>query len=804
VQDCDLEAKFVRLPGGEEIRTVRATVGQDAGYLSRTPIVLLHGMGAGVGMWCKNFGPLARQRPVYAVDLLGFGRSSRVAFPANPELCESAFVRSIEEWRKAEGLNEVILLGHSFGGYLAFNYALRHPNSVRKLILADPWGLLERPDNHQPSRRWISVVGNLLHRFDPLAVVRARLARRRGRDGGGGHKSGVVERAHDILDYIYHCNAQPASGETGFRYLAALGFAKRPLYPRLPQLEPRLPVSLIYGGRSWLFRYGRPADAPDLAEEFRERLGPRRGPVTVRCMRNCNHHLYAEDFNQFNKLVQDESQGPAAPSLRHRHSRLRPQQRVPFPLDAAACEAPICRFHRAVAAGRGLPEGLLVVGTASAATWRSATQPSIRLRWRTCCSRDPWGMLPPPPGYEPPPLLPPDRVGHGLLAAGPARPPALRRPIRSAGLVRRLRGDLRNFFDDDGDGSSGWLGDKSSGDEVLDYVYHCNAQVRPCLSRIDQLPAQLPLTVLYGGQSRLYRLERARGEPNIGEKLAVGEASRQHAGWRSPRAAGELYFYFSGPCQELYFYFSGPCQELYFYFSGPCQELYFYFSGPCQELSCSFYFRRIQVASTVLEQPQSLAGRCYNELLFSSGSACSAAPPPITVLTARPSDRMAFSSPSASAASSSAASAAALLLPADPHSASTAANSTSSNAKVRVTPSVRVPTPPSRLTRALGEITGFSDCCIVAKVSRTTVTMAMPSSEADLASVQLPSAPSAKKSSSNLASSVAMAIPFALLRISVTGFIQRSWEPPAGASRCSTAPPGHERLSSLHGGHHQA
>ncbi|PAA84892.1 hypothetical protein BOX15_Mlig033869g1 [Macrostomum lignano] len=331
VQDCDLEAKFVRLPGGEEIRTVRATVGQDAGYLSRTPIVLLHGMGAGVGMWCKNFGPLARQRPVYAVDLLGFGRSSRVAFPANPELCESAFVRSIEEWRKAEGLNEVILLGHSFGGYLAFNYALRHPNSVRKLILADPWGLLERPDNHQPSRRWIGVLGNLLHRFDPLAVVRAAgpfgpslIRRFRGdiqayfdddKDDVAATAEAAtnpesVKRAHDILDYIYHCNAQPASGETGFRYLAApLGFAKRPLYPRLPQLEPRLPVSLIFGGRSWLFRYGRPADAPDLADEFRERLGPRRGPVTVRCMRSCNHHLYAEDFNQFNKLVQDESQG---------------------------------------------------------------------------------------------------------------------------------------------------------------------------------------------------------------------------------------------------------------------------------------------------------------------------------------------------------------------------------------------------------------------------------------------------------------------------------------------------------------
>uniref|UniRef100_A0A1I8F9V6 AB hydrolase-1 domain-containing protein n=1 Tax=Macrostomum lignano TaxID=282301 RepID=A0A1I8F9V6_9PLAT len=688
VQDCDLEAKFVRLPGGEEIRTVRATVGQDAGYLSRTPIVLLHGMGAGVGMWCKNFGPLARQRPVYAVDLLGFGRSSRVAFPANPELCESAFVRSIEEWRKAEGLNEVILLGHSFGGYLAFNYALRHPNSVRKLILADPWGLLERPDNHQPSRRWISVVGNLLHRFDPLAVGARGWpvwtiadSPIPGRHSGASNlplseiylseiyrseiylseiylseiylskiylsknrrcpkstylyeiylfeiypseayfdddKDDVaataeaatnpesVERAHDILDYIYHCNAQPASGETGFRYLAApLGFAKRPLYPRLPQLEPpparvanlrrpELAVPLRTAGRragsgggisgttraasragsaadrdgdahgaallihesassvasshSWLPHYWRPTSSFSLAyaealvlnrEHLRLQAGLQlRHAALRRRDSNCARHgAWRRDpaaYARRRPLLLLHGMG-AAVGIWCRNigqlSRQRPVYAIDIlgfgrssachsPLDAAACEA---RFVDSIEQWRlaaGLPEACYQVsgfGGAPAAR-RSVGHAAAASRLRAASA------------------APPDRVGHGLLAAGPldllrAPPPIRSRP------GPRLRGDLRNFFDDDGDGSSGWLGDKSSGDEVLDYVYHCNAQVpsgetgfppplppdrlrrRPCLSRIDQLPAQLPLTVLYGGQSRLYRLERARGEPNIGEKL---------------------------------------------------------------------------------------------------------------------------------------------------------------------------------------------------------------------------------------------------------------------------------------------
>ena len=140
-----------------------------------TPLVMVHGMGSGVGLWILNLPNLAKTRPIYAFDVMGFGQSSRPKFSKDAMLAEMEFIESIEEWRREVNLDKFVLLGHSLGGFLAASYAIRYPDRIRHLILVDPWGFPERPmdsDKRTPIPWWIKVIGTIIQPFNPLAILR--------------------------------------------------------------------------------------------------------------------------------------------------------------------------------------------------------------------------------------------------------------------------------------------------------------------------------------------------------------------------------------------------------------------------------------------------------------------------------------------------------------------------------------------------------------------------------------------------------------------------------------------------------
>jgi len=101
-----------------------------------TPLLVLHG---GPGSSCfslQGLKELSKERPVILYDQLGCGRSDR---PTDESLWRiERFVEELGQVRTALHLDEVHILGHSWGTTLAAAYALTKPAGVKSIIFSSP------------------------------------------------------------------------------------------------------------------------------------------------------------------------------------------------------------------------------------------------------------------------------------------------------------------------------------------------------------------------------------------------------------------------------------------------------------------------------------------------------------------------------------------------------------------------------------------------------------------------------------------------------------------------------------------
>ncbi|XP_044740150.1 (Lyso)-N-acylphosphatidylethanolamine lipase isoform X2 [Chrysoperla carnea] len=270
-----------------------------------TPLVLLHGLGAGVALWCMNLDAFASTRPVYAIDLLGFGRSSRPNFSTDGMEAEQQFVQSVEEWRREMKLDKIILLGHSMGGFLAASYAINHPDHTKHLILADPWGFPERPldvERKSSVPLWVRAIAFAVQPLNPLWAVRfvgpfGQWIIEKTRPDLIKKFSPILQEEDNLItQYIYQCNSQSPTGESAFHaMMSGFGWAKHPMVKRIDKLREDIPITLIYGARSWVDN-----SAGEIIKSKRIN-----SYVNIQVITGAGHHVYADRPEVFNKHVID-------------------------------------------------------------------------------------------------------------------------------------------------------------------------------------------------------------------------------------------------------------------------------------------------------------------------------------------------------------------------------------------------------------------------------------------------------------------------------------------------------------------
>ena len=126
-----------------------------------TPILLIHGFDSSVFEFRRLIPPIAAENETYAIDLLGFGFTDRMAgTPFDPPAIKAHLYYF---WKTL--INQpVILVAASMGGAAGIDFTLSYPHAVQKLVLIDSAGFAKQP-----------IAGKFL--FPPLDYLAAQFLR---------------------------------------------------------------------------------------------------------------------------------------------------------------------------------------------------------------------------------------------------------------------------------------------------------------------------------------------------------------------------------------------------------------------------------------------------------------------------------------------------------------------------------------------------------------------------------------------------------------------------------------------------
>lgn len=314
-------ADVIRTPVGDsgnyinefQITPIRASHGESMAP-DGTPlkhIILVHGYGAGLGFFIKNFNALLSENVViHAIDLPGYGFSSRPKFPFSyPKdsylAVENYFHDMLHQWFEQKGLTRSwesnFVVAHSMGAYIFALYANKYKH-FRKLVMCSPGGVSR--NESMPSPPWWFV--KLWDRnISPFSLVRNS-----GRLGsklvsGWSSRRFGLDHPHfeKIHRYTYGIFNQPGSGEYMLSFMLGCGG-----WPRVP-LESRLFTDKNFkcGHLDWLWLYGD-GDWMDVngGRRINEFLKKNNIKSSLAVVPDAGHHLYWDNDSFFNDIVKRE------------------------------------------------------------------------------------------------------------------------------------------------------------------------------------------------------------------------------------------------------------------------------------------------------------------------------------------------------------------------------------------------------------------------------------------------------------------------------------------------------------------
>ncbi|MBW4647734.1 MAG: alpha/beta hydrolase [Kastovskya adunca ATA6-11-RM4] len=135
-----------------------------------TPILLLHGFDSSLLEFRRLLPLLAEENETWAVDLLGFGFTERLA---NVSFSPTTIKTHLYNFWESLINQPVILVGASMGGAAAIDFTLSYPQAVQKLVLLDSAGYTAGPN---AGKFMFPPIGNLATAFLRNPKVRQKIS----------------------------------------------------------------------------------------------------------------------------------------------------------------------------------------------------------------------------------------------------------------------------------------------------------------------------------------------------------------------------------------------------------------------------------------------------------------------------------------------------------------------------------------------------------------------------------------------------------------------------------------------------
>jgi pimeloyl-ACP methyl ester carboxylesterase len=280
--DYGYPTQYVELTGGVRVAYIDVYDGKVSEC--KGTIVFLHGLGSYVKAWSRNIPELAKRYRCIAIDLPGYGKSSK-----NHEITLDFYAAVVKRFADALGLETITLCGHSLGGQTSILAALRYPKLVQKLVLISSAGLefyteMERtlivPFAHIPVFKYASPLGIYLMYVgnfysmpeEAMVMVRDRIA--------WAHASG----------YDLYCRAVLQS-------FVAMGDSQ--VFPRLSAIKQ--PTLIMYGKNdnfipNWFMHGGS-------VSEVAERGASRIPNASYQIFDKCGHFVQFEKPHETNTAI---------------------------------------------------------------------------------------------------------------------------------------------------------------------------------------------------------------------------------------------------------------------------------------------------------------------------------------------------------------------------------------------------------------------------------------------------------------------------------------------------------------------